>query len=123
MLKTYLILPLTVLLFSCSTLTPESQAFIETSNWQAIGDLDGSEGIPEQSQSNLQALSDEFGGGKVDYKQYQDSYLKAVTVYCKPTNASMLGIRGKPYFHVCDRFPNGIFFYQDWRSASGKHSK
>jgi len=114
MLKFLIVLSLSVSLFSCSSVPTESDRYIESSNWQAMGDFDGREGFPEKSLAQLQLLSDKLNGGAVDYKLYQDSYLTAVTIYCEPSNARMLAILGKPYMHACDRFPNGVFFYQDW---------
>ena len=122
MFKMIVILPFTLFLFACSMLPSESQNYIQVGNWQALGNFEGSEGLPEKSQQKLQALSDEYGSGAVAYEQYQESYLAAVTVYCEPNNARMLGKLGKPYLHVCERFPNGLFFYQDWLSAKGENS-
>ncbi len=117
MFKLFLVLPFTLFLFACASISPESEGYIQANNWQAIGEYDGAEGLPEKSKAQLQALSDEYDAGVVDYTQYQDSYLTAVTVYCEPTNARMLAVLGKPYFGVCERFPNGLFFYQDWLNA------
>lgn len=101
-------------LFSCSSVPNESKAYIENADWQAVGNFDGHEGLPEKSEKKLQALSDQFNAGVVDYSQYQESYLAAVTIYCEPKNAQRLAILGKPYMYACDRFPNGGFFYHDW---------
>ncbi|GLS89854.1 hypothetical protein GCM10007916_09210 [Psychromonas marina] len=118
MLKFYLILPLTFFLISCSSVSYESQGYIASSDWQAVGRYDGSEGLPEKSQQQLQVVSDKFNGGAVDYKQYQESYLAAVIIYCEPKNAHRLAILGKPYMNACDRFPNGGFFYHDWLTST-----
>lgn len=118
MLKNFIILSLSLLLISCVSTSNETQDFVAANDWSAIGNIDGSEGTPEKSEMQLQAFSDKYKGEKVDYKQYQDSYLAAVTVYCEPNNARMLAVLGKPYYHACDRFPNGVFFYQDWINAT-----
>ncbi|PKF62219.1 hypothetical protein CW745_07490 [Psychromonas sp. psych-6C06] len=122
MIKFYFILPFTLFLFACASTSSQTDTFIASSDWQALGTYDGSEGLPEKSQSTLQELSNRSNGGEVDYKKYQDSYLAAVTIYCKPTNANMLALLGKPYLHACDRFPNGLFFYQDYINALRNNS-
>jgi len=118
MLKVLSVLLASCFLFSCSSIPNESKAYIENADWQALGDFDGREGLPEKSETKLQALSDQFNAGTVDYKQYQDSYLAAVTIYCEPKNAQRLAILGKPYMYACDRFPNGGFFYHDWVTST-----
>jgi hypothetical protein len=123
MLKTSFILCLSVFLFSCSSIPTETQSDIESNNWQAVGEYDGSNGLLEKSEVDLQALSDQFNGGNVSYSAYQSSYLAAVTIYCEPKNANMLGMLGKPYLGVCERFPNGVFFRQDWLNAKTSNSR
>lgn len=117
MIKNSLILFLSIFLFACTTTPLEVQNEVESGDWGKIGTYDGSNGYIEKTLSDLQELSKKYDGKKVDLALYQSSYLAAVTIYCKSDNATKIGLLGEPYRHVCDRFPNGQFFYQDWLSA------
>ncbi len=119
MLRLFISLFLFYTLFACSSATLDSE--IEANNWFAIGNYDASHGYSEKNKKKLQKMSDKFAGSEANYGAYLAGYEEALLVYCEPQNAYLLGVTGKPYHNVCDRYPRGWAFHQDW--ISGRKSR
>ncbi|MEH6452432.1 MAG: DUF2799 domain-containing protein [Psychromonas sp.] len=117
MLKNLLIIFFSIALFSCTNSYVKNN--IKENNWQAIGEHQAKNGLLEQTETELQTLSDKYGDGDLDYSAYQQGYLKEIINYCQPLNAYKLGKTGRLYNGVCKRFPHGSKFRNDWDMASG----
>ena len=113
MLRPLLIVLLSIALLACTSKQVKNE--ISASNWQAVGEYHGTIGLKEYSLAQLQVLSDKYGNGEVDYPLYLQSYEKGLIIYCQPEHAIQLGAEGKGYDGVCDRFPHGDIFRQDWK--------
>ena len=113
MLKILFMILLAINLFACTS-AQEKRNIVEN-NWQELGEYHGKNGMIEHSLPSLQSLRDKYGNGEVDYPTYQQSYEKALIIYCQPNNAFKLGGSGKTYYGVCDRFPHGNQFRRDWK--------
>lgn len=94
---------------------------VSNNDWKALGNYDGSNGFIEKSEQALNKLNQEYGSEALDLTAYLTSYQLALDEYCKPNNAYILGVMGKPYFGVCEQYPNGWSFREDW--VSGRHSQ
>ena len=115
MLKHLFLLLLLINLFSCTY--SQVKNIVTEDNWLALGEYQGEKGGIEHTLNELQALSDKYSNGEVDYSAYQQGYEKALIIYCQPQNAFQLGISGKHYNGVCERFPHGNEFRGDWEMA------
>ncbi|WP_022940056.1 DUF2799 domain-containing protein [Psychromonas hadalis] len=110
---------LSLALFSCTSTTVQNE--IKTGNWFAVGEYDAGNGFIEKSEKNLQKMSARFSEKKVNYGAYLAGYEQALLFYCEPKNAYILGAKGLTYRNICDRYPRGWAFYQDW--ISGRQSR
>lgn len=119
LMRQLLLLILPFALFSCTSATVQHK--IESGNWFAVGEYDASNGFVQKSENKLNRMSATYGENKVDYDAYLAGYEEALLIYCEPENAFLLGVTGKPYHNICDRFPRGWIFYQDW--LSGRESQ
>lgn len=119
MLRILLMLLLPFALFACTT--TEIQDQVKAKNWFAVGKYDASHGFIEKSEKNLQKLSDKFADKSINYAEYLKGYKQALDSYCDIENAYILGVQGMTYRNICDRYPHGWAFYQDW--ISGRNSR
>ncbi len=118
MFKTIYGIIFSVLLSACTA--PQLTQNIQNNDWQAVGNYDGSNGIPERSKEKLQSLSTQLAAEDMNYQAYLNAYNPAVKMYCESQHAYVLGVTGAPYQGVCERFPHGVFFYRDY--INGKKS-
>lgn len=114
-----LIISISFLLSACTA--PQVIDSVKENNWQSLGQFDGENGFAQRTPEQLDKLSKKYGDGDTNNDTYKLYYEKALKEYCQPNNAYMLGVLDKPYIGVCDKFPNGWFFYQDW--ISGRESQ
>ena len=119
MKRLLLLVALASSLFACTSVTVQNE--IKANNWFAIGEYDASHGYIEKSKNELQKMSQQFSGSNADYGAYLAGYEQSLLIYCEPQNAYILGVKGLPYHNICDRFPQGWAFYQDW--ISGRKSQ
>lgn len=112
MQKTSIIFIFTLLLSACTSHQVRQQ--IQQGDWFAVGESDASNGYIEESKAHLEKTNDKYNEEKLDYDAYLAGYEKALSVYCEPQNAYTLALLGQPYYRICDRYPHGWTFYQDW---------
>lgn len=115
------IISLSFLLSACTM--PQVIESVKANNWQDLGTFDGENGFIKRTPKQLKALSTQYADADADAdsKAYSLSYEEALKEYCQPRNAYILGVVGKPYHGVCQKFQHGWSFYQDW--VSGRHSQ
>lgn len=116
--KTLIIL---VLFTLAGCASPQVINAVAINDWTALGKFDGENGFNERSLASQLKLSNQYSDGSTNHDAYIKSYEKALTLYCSPHNAYLLGVMGKPYQGICDRYPHGWAFRQDY--VSGKHSQ
>ena len=102
-------------LLACTSATVKNE--VKANNWFSIGEYDASHGYIEKSKNDLQKMSQKISHSSADYGAYLAGYEQSLDIYCEPKNAYILGVKGLPYHNVCDRYPRGWAFYQDWISG------
>jgi len=110
---------LSISLNACTSLKQENE--IKAGNWFALGKYDASQGYIEKSKNKLKKMSDENLSSEINYGAYLAGYEEALLIYCEPQNAYILGVTGQPYHNICDRYPRGWAFYEDW--INGRNSR
>ncbi|WP_159656895.1 DUF2799 domain-containing protein [Vibrio atypicus] len=114
-LKRVISIGLTLFVAGCAAVpTPQSDS---AAAWSQYGETRGEQGYLKQSESRLAKLDDLGILTPELYAAYLDGYQAGRGVYCEQ-DAYILGVKGMPYYGVCDDL--NPFFNQDY--ISGRNS-
>ncbi|MGF1716495.1 DUF2799 domain-containing protein [Photobacterium chitinilyticum] len=82
----------------CSSMSVEE---CKTADWQAVGTIDGQNGVPA-SRVNDYSEDCKEAGVRVDQPAWYAGYDLGLSYYCVPDNGYRIGRSGRAYYGVCD---------------------
>ncbi|MET4696236.1 DUF2799 domain-containing protein [Endozoicomonas lisbonensis] len=103
----------TLAMAGCST-TPSPQQLASEGNWEQLGQMDGSKGLTERSNSELSELH------KLDsqnFDLYKQGYATGIAEFCTPETGYFLGLSGLSYGGQCARFDHENEYIQSWEDG------